>query len=253
MDAPPDHHQPADVDLSRRAALARVAQAALLTGGLLPLGACSTVREPSRPASLGATIHRPGPVPDYTAPRAWTPLPETSNTQSIVDVLPRTRWAKGDPIPSRMSRMHPITRITVHHDGMNAFTSTSVDAAARRIDNIRRGHVGRGWGDIGYHYVIDPAGRVWSGRPLGWQGAHVKDHNVANVGICVLGNYERQHPNSAQLAAVDRTISGLMTAHSVSPSRVYTHRELRPTACPGRSLQTHMNELRRSRGALATT
>ena len=30
--------------------------------------------------------------------------------------------------------------------------------------------------DVGYHYAVDRAGRVWECRPLTWQGAHVRNH-----------------------------------------------------------------------------
>jgi hypothetical protein len=34
--------------------------------------------------------------------------------------------------------------------------------------------------DIGYHYTIDPTGRIWEGRPVQYQGAHVKMNNEHN-------------------------------------------------------------------------
>ena len=44
--------------------------------------------------------------------------------------IPRSSWAKGNCIPSNMNRMRPVQRITIHHDGMDAFTSTSQSAAS---------------------------------------------------------------------------------------------------------------------------
>ncbi len=150
-----------------------------------------------------------------------------------------------------MDRMRPIYRITVHHDGMTAFTSVSEQAAAERLENIRRAHRGHNWGDIGYHYLVDPAGRVWEGRPLTWQGAHVKNQNEGNLGVCVMGNYENQQPNEAQLRAVERFVAEMMTRHSVRVGNVYTHREMAATACPGRNLQPRLVAMRGTRGALA--
>ena len=113
-------------------------------------------------------------------------------------VIARANWAGGNPVPSRMDRNRPISRITIHHDGMQPFTSTSSEAAAARLESIRRSHLQRRpqrFGDIGYHYAIDPAGRVWCCRPLSYQGAHVAGKNPGNLGIVVLGNYDRQSPN----------------------------------------------------------
>jgi hypothetical protein len=149
-----------------------------------------------------------------------------------------------------MNRALPYYRITVHHDGMNAFNSTNQGDAAARLENIRRGHRGRNFGDIGYHYLIDPAGRVWEGRSLAWQGAHVAKTNQGNLGICVMGNFEQQTPTSQSLAALDQFVIAQMRRFRVPASRVYTHRELKPTLCPGRSLQSHMVRTR-SGGAIA--
>ena len=43
---------------------------------------------------------------------------------------------------------------------------------------------------IGYHYVIDVDGYVWTGRDLCEIGAHVQGHNANSVGICMVGGAE---------------------------------------------------------------
>jgi N-acetyl-anhydromuramyl-L-alanine amidase AmpD len=146
-----------------------------------------------------------------------------------------------------MNRMLPARYITIHHGGMNAFTSTSKFSAASRLETIRKSHLRRDggrWGDIGYHFAIDPAGRLWQARPLTWQGAHVRAKNEGNIGVVVLGNYELQSVNSAQLAAVSTTLQSLMKKYKVPVSKVRTHQEWAATACPGRSLQQAMVGIR---------
>lgn len=44
---------------------------------------------------------------------------------------------------------------------------------------------------IGYHYVIDLTGEVFSGRHLDEIGAHAQDFNAESVGICLVGGAER--------------------------------------------------------------
>ncbi len=154
-------------------------------------------------------------------------------------------------MPRLMARMQPITRITLHHDGMNPFTATNEREAAARLELIRRAHRGRNFGDIGYHYLVDPAGRIWEGRQLTWQGAHVARQNLGNLGICCLGNFEEQSPTDAQLRAVEAFTISQMHRFNVPVNRIYTHRELAPTACPGRNLQPRLLSMRRSGGALA--
>jgi hypothetical protein len=216
-----------------------------LLGSLAFLAGCSTTGTTSDDL--------PGVIWNKSTP---APRPRSSSTrQPQIDrnVIRRSTWAKGNPIPANMNRMVPVKRITIHHDGMDAFTSTSRDAAADRLEKIRRAHLSRGpqrWGDIGYHYAIDPAGRVWECRPLTWQGAHVKDQNPGNLGILVMGNYDRQQVTIVQKQAVDRFVSDTMRRYRVGPRNLHTHQELAPTACPGRSLQAFMVQSR-SNGTFA--
>jgi hypothetical protein len=147
-----------------------------------------------------------------------------------------------------MDPMVAIHRLTVHHEGApDPVWFTDAQQTAQRLDKIRRAHLQRmNAGDIGYHLVIDRAGRLWSGRPLKYQGAHVKDHNERNLGIMVLGNFELQEPTEAQLNTLTASLAGLMRRFNLGTERVHTHRELMPTVCPGKRLQPKIVALRRS-------
>ena len=185
------------------------------------------------------------PSPITKAPVTPVPMPPSG-------MISRARWAGGQPVPSRMDHNRPITRITLHHDGMKPFTNPSSEAAAARLESIRRSHLQRRpqrFGDIGYHYAIDPAGRIWCCRPLSYQGAHVAGQNSGNLGIVVLGNYDRQPTNNAQENAILSFLSDQSNRYAVPVSRIRTHQELAATACPGKSLQRFMVSVR-SNGSL---
>ncbi len=190
--------------------------------------------------------------PEVLPPRYEPPLDPGSLSPASpwrTTVLARGQWAQGEPVTTQMNRLSPVRYITVHHDGMDPFFDIGQRATAARIEAIRRAHRLRGWGDIGYHFVVDRAGRVWEGRSLRYQGAHVKNHNYANIGIVALGNFDRQQPSQAQLASMRQLVSLLMDRYHVPASQVSTHQEWAPTACPGRYLQQFMNTSRR-RGRL---
>lgn len=210
------------------------------------LGGCATSGG-SRPKADGL----PGLVWGTGAPAApvQPDAPTTTTTPTDVPrgVIARGSWAKGEPIPARMNRMKPVRAITVHHDGMSAYTQTGYRDAAARLESIRRSHLRRSpepFGDIGYHFAIDPAGRVWQGRPVTFQGAHVRRQNEGNLGIVLLGNYDKQRPNSAQRAALATFLAAQMRKYRVPVSRVRTHQEMAATACPGRNLQAFMVSVR---------
>ncbi len=207
------------------------------------------------------TVHSPLPSPPWPAEPPSRPevtqeataiprRPAPAVPQWRAEVIPRAVWARGEPVSPRMNRMSLIRHITVHHDGMAPFFATSREAVAAHLEGIRQLHRRKGWGDIGYHFAVDPAGRVWEGRPLGWQGAHVKDHNPGNIGVVVLGNFQQQAPSEAQLEGVRRHVTVLMRVYNVPKSRVHTHQEWQGarTACPGASLQQSLERIRGAGG-----
>lgn len=217
------------------------ARRTFLFAAALTLVGCGTKKVTS---ALPSPIWTPLPPEHFTTPIVSAVLPEPS---ANLGAISRSSWAKGQPIPKNMNRMLPARYITVHHDGMTPFTATSKSAAAARLETIRKSHLRRDggrWGDIGYHFAIDPAGRLWQARPLTWQGAHVRAKNEGNIGVVMLGNYELQSVNRAQLAAIESTLRGLMNKYKVQVSKVRTHQEWAATACPGKSLQSVMVRLR---------
>ncbi len=225
----------------------------LLIGKGLALGAlfvagCSkrtTVARPPLPGSdspVVSTYTPPSPV--VTEPPASVPG---------LTVMPRNSWTRsGIAKPKECYDMNGVARLTVHHDGMPPVALRGQSDAARRIESIRSSHVNaRGFADIGYHYIIDPTGRVWEGRPSWKQGAHVKDQNEHNLGVLVLGNFELQRPTPQALASLDQFLGVLMQRHRVPLSRVFTHREIGQSECPGANLQQYMMQTRAPSGRLA--
>ncbi len=222
--------------------------------GLLMLAGCKSGGGgggSSQSDGMSMSEDLPGPVrPMGNTPAPTPPASTTQRTQASPNlgpppgVMPRSAWTtRGPARPGEINPMNGVNRITIHHDGMDAFLSTSESDAARRLEMIRAAHITRRpqpFADIGYHYVIDPAGRVWEARNVRYQGAHVQDHNEHNLGIMVMGNFDLQRPTPAATSALDRFTSAQMRTHRVPLARVRTHQELNPTACPGRNLQRYM-------------
>lgn len=249
-------HSVVPINPDRRTALrlGLIAGAGLLLGGCASAGSRVSGNTPgvqwpsARPESANqpkrtiadarADAHK-----DWKRPEPWTgPAPTPTIPRGI---MPRSAWATAAPIPTRMDRMLPPQRITVHHDGMDPVSLRSKSDVSDRLDLIRRSHLRRNFGDIGYHFIIDPMGGVWEGRPLSWQGAHVAHQNEHNIGVMCLGNFEVQRPTSAQLEGLDQFVASLMRTYQIPVRQIKTHRELASTDCPGRNMQPHMNAVRR--------
>ncbi len=189
----------------------------------------------------------PTPVANVAATPANPPAVATATTtQAGLKVIPRKSWTTASPILTKIQAMDGVKQITVHHEGWTPVWFADADSTAKRMESIRRSHLQRlGAGDIGYHFVIDRAGRVWQGRDVRYQGAHVREHNPHNLGIMVLGNFDVQKPTDAQMLTLRSTVSTLMRQYRVPTKLVYTHQELNPTECPGKVLQGNMVTLRR--------
>lgn len=240
--------------------VAKAGAAGLAMGAAGSLVGCSSAAE-KRAKPRGGMLG--DPLPGDTVARTSAPSPirtrpsvrdiSTEDSLSSIPsfVIPREKWTSSDPVRRLADPMNRVHRITVHHDAIMPVPNGSYADSLRRLQLIRTGHMNNGWADIGYHFAVDPNGRIWQARPLELQGAHVKDHNPGNLGIVVFGNYEQIRPTAASLRAVDEMLAYAMQRFNVPMSRVYTHRELRPTACPGRNLQAKMVATRSTGGRLA--
>lgn len=173
--------------------------------------------------------------PAKPAPAAAAALP------SGLTIQPRSAWAAASPVLSRLTTaMGGWSRITIHHSAeySKQIGVPSSGNVAGAIHDIQTFHMREeGYGDIAYHFVIDPAGRIWQGRSLEWQGAHAGGaNNVGNIGICVLGNFNAERPDPRSLASLESLVDALCERHHIPRTRIYGHRQLRSTECPGDSL-----------------
>ena len=127
--------------------------------------------------------------------------------------------------------MRTINKIIVHC----SYTPKEMDIGVKEIKDW---HVGNGWSDIGYHYVIRRDGTVEEGRPVSIAGAHVKGHNQDSIGICLVGgkgdngkpqfNYTHQ-----QLLELQLWIMCTAYKYNLSPSGLYGHYEFNDNKeCP---------------------
>lgn len=83
--------------------------------------------------------------------------------------------------------MRTINEIVVHATATPADWRPD-DTTSGRVASVRSWHVdGRGWSDIGYHYLIDRDGTIAEGRPVHRAGAHVSGRNANTIGISLFG------------------------------------------------------------------
>ncbi|MFF3752403.1 peptidoglycan recognition family protein [Streptomyces sp. NPDC002018] len=153
-----------------------------------------------------------------------------------------------------------LQTLTVHH---TADGSSDPDPAARVRSIYRNDTVAKGYGDIGYQYLIDENGQVYEGRWSGTDGtvahdgagrlvtgAHIAGYNTGNVGIALLGTLTATPASAAARAGLVQLLAELAARHSIDPladvvyrnpinglSRtvpaISGHRDWAATLCPG--------------------
>ena len=170
------------------------------------------------------------------------------------EVLSRQRWGAGPLRPSGDPKvMNKPWRITVHHSASPATPPTLMVDAVQAMRSFQRLHQDqRGWADIGYHYIIDGAGRIWQGRDLKWEGAHAGNAvlNQGNIGVCLMGNFVKKDPTPQQKQSLRRALTWLCEAHAIHPRFVAGHRVVKKqagiasTLCPGARLESYLIRLR---------
>jgi LysM repeat protein len=154
---------------------------------------------------------------------------------------PRANWSNTAIDYSNIDPMGPtIWRMTIHHSGDAIDLNDNSVQTLRRIEQQHMLGMGKNvpFACIGYHLIISGDGSIWEGRPLKYQGAHATgDNNKGNVGICLLGNFDRQHPTPAQRGALDRLVERLSRDFRISRSNIVGHNHFKSTDCPGKNLE----------------
>lgn len=155
----------------------------------------------------------------------------------------------------------PVEKIIIHH---TAGSNGGSDSAAV-VRGIYYFHaVVNGWGDIGYNYLVDPAGKIYEGRygGDGVVGGHTYndqekvDYNRGTIGIALLGNFQGDVLTDAarstitSLAAEKGRLFGLAPAGTgtfrgrINLPNIVGHRDVDATTCPGANLYAELDPLR---------
>ncbi len=164
--------------------------------------------------------------------------------EGAVSLIRRETWTSESPRAWLLREGGVYDRVTVHHQGGRPSITRNQNAVAAEIDAVYGGHHRLGYGDIAYHFVVDYAGRVWEGRSLAYEGAHVSSQNGRNLGVLMLGNFEQQTPSGEAIEATAGLVNLLRDRFGIKRHRVYGHRDLGSSVCPGKHLYPHVVALR---------
>ncbi|HYI25495.1 MAG TPA: SH3 domain-containing protein, partial [Thermomicrobiales bacterium] len=151
-------------------------------------------------------------------------------------------------------RYQRVQHVIVHHSVTPQFRDPLVE-----IRSIHYYHtVTRGWGDIGYNYLVDFMGNVYEGRAGGENviGGHAFQYARGSAGICTMGTY-------AMADATPEAIAGLTwitawAARNLDPlgrsdfhetpnlPTICGHRDVVESTCPGDGLYADLPTVRQA-------
>jgi len=122
------------------------------------------------------------------------------------------------------------SKIIIHH-------SLTADGKTVSMDAIRYYHTKvKHWDAIGYHYLIELVKlhyEIFTGRMMTERGAHCRGQNGDSLGICFVGNFDKEPPPEAQWKLGLRFVKSLMTVFNIPVEQVYGHRHFARKSCPG--------------------
>ena len=192
-------------------------------------------------------------------------------------ILARSDWAADEKLMQWIPRYpKKVTKAVVHHTVTDDGGNGQVAAAIRAIYYYHA--ITRGWGDIGYSYIVDKYGNVWTGRQGGdnTEAGHAYGWNQGSIGIAALGTYSVTQPTPAMITSIANIIAMKFTQFGIQPygADPFVHQEQAPngtwvnvtssppnvqghrdcnyiesqnggqTACPGNALYAQLTNIR---------
>jgi hypothetical protein len=186
--------------------------------------------------------------------------PEATTTIS------RKRYENGNKLIWPIQKTKKVNRIVIHH------TAESLDKIADDETLLRAIYAyharTKGWGDIGYHYVVGQRGKIYEWRAWGdyVEWAHAYGNNYGSVGISVIGNYNELNLNRDQKSGLIEAVTYVAKKYGIDVSEAVTgaypcggsactwkavtknrfawHRDFGNTSCPWNNLYNAIPEIR---------
>jgi hypothetical protein len=177
-------------------------------------------------------------------------------------VISRTAWGCPDGQGSRKPpAYYRVKHMVVHHTAdQNNLRSGEANWAARvRATWSFHTHT-RGWGDVGYNFLIDPNGVIYEGRAGGDDAVGFHDTgNYGSMGVVLIGTYSTVQPRAAAVDSLVNLLAWKAGHRSIDPlgrsyyygcdissyckapgaiiDNIAGHRFVNPTtSCPGDSI-----------------
>ncbi len=233
------------------------------------IGSASPLQDAVRDLTIIAIDASDGPTTAQAALAAQTRVA----AQAVTDgggsgvprplVISREEWGANESWMKWKPSYAPVEKAMVHHTVSGGGTDPAAEVRAIYYYHA----VTRGWGDIGYNFVVDPFGNIYEGRYGGPDviGAHVAYWNSGSLGMSVLGCYDNEScssprmPTGQSLSAIADLVAWTSSRRLIDPRQLrefsngYStvinyvlagHRDYGSTVCPGDNIYAELPNLR---------
>lgn len=213
------------------------------------------------PADVQLRLIDPGTSAADASPGGRQPHSRAGADPTRPTIYGRDQWGADESIMSWPPQYSSTIKAGFLHHTVQATSYTPADVPAMIRADYQYHSITRGWGDIGYNFLVDYFGRIWQGRAgnvaLAGVGAHTGGFNTDTFGIAMIGDYSRYYAPAAvqnsvasvfawKLAMYGRSPYGtaVLTSSGGGTSRypagtvvtkpvVMGHLDVGATACPG--------------------
>jgi hypothetical protein len=155
------------------------------------------------------------------------------------NIVPPVAW-KGS-LPSGSFRSQVPDRITLMHTGTSLAEGADAGSQMKRIQSE---DMARGWGDLGAHFYIDPAGTIYQSRRVVIQGRIKEEKEVdprGHIFITLIGNYNEREPAEPFKESFVTLLAWLHQHYSIPPEKIQGLNAYTDTGSPGSRLLQWMD------------
>ncbi|SRR6056297_1766098 len=176
-------------------------------------------------------------------------IPFSADHATAFEIISRSEWGAKAPVLEMVP--HDPDRITIHHSAVRQKPKRTIATKLRSLQNFSQsegkladGRTKKAWADIPYHYFIDASGQVAEGRKVGFVGdTNTKYDPKGHIGIVLEGNFEVEHPDHDQKAALFQLLLRLSEEHGIPASAIGAHNHYASTACPGKHMTSELESI----------
>lgn len=193
--------------------------------------------------TVGQVLRVPGSAPplENPAPPSKVPAPRAKPDPAARDprlVVARDVQQHIDGVRMAAGRWK---HIVIHHSATTVGSATGMDRYHREERHMENG--------LAYHFVIGngrgmedgaiAVGRRWKEQLDGGHLA-IPALNASSIGICLVGDFQKQRPTRRQLDSLEALVRALMRKTRLNANAVTTHSAIHPahTKCPGKYFPT---------------